>query len=197
MKKTIAVILSAALIALTLCSCSGSGVEMTEENITKSVNTAMTALTEFDTKALEKYVDSSTLNTIIGYANKHKQFKELGVAIFENLEYEITDINTEAKTVTLNVYNKELSGVAYEFASNLMRSYSTLELLKRLDDEEWLDKNLKELTDMIDKAYFNGEPIEITLSIKEGKKNLVFSFDENAEDAVSGGALTSIMQAIR
>ena len=75
MKKTIAVILSAVLIALTLCSCSGSGVEMTEENITKSVNTAMTALTEFDTKALEKYVDSSTLNTIIGYANKHKQFK--------------------------------------------------------------------------------------------------------------------------
>ena len=170
---------------------------MTEENITKSVNTAMTALTEFDTKALEKYVDSSTLNTIIGYANKHKQFKELGVAIFENLEYEITDINTEAKTVTLNVYNKELSGVAYQFASNLMRSYSTLELLKRLDDEEWLDNNLKNLTDMIDKAYFNEEPIEITLSIKEGKKNLVFSFDENAEDAVSGGALTSIMQAIK
>ena len=197
MKKTLSVILSVILIALTLCSCSGSGVEMTEENITKSVNTAMTALTEFDTKALEKYVDSSTLNTIIGYANKRKQFKELGVAIFENLEYEITDINTEAKTVTLNVYNKELSGVAYQFASNLMRSYSTLELLKRLDDEEWLDKNLKELTDMIDKAYFNEEPIEITLSIKEGKKNLVFSFDENAEDAVSGGALTSIMQAIR
>ena len=170
---------------------------MTEENITDSVNTAMTALTEFNTKRLEKYVDSSTLNTIIGYANKHNQFKELGVAIFENLEYEITDIDTEAKTVTLNVYNKELSGVAYEFASKLMKSYSTIELLKRLDDDEWLDANLNELTDMIDEAAFNEEPIEITLSVKEGKKNLVFVFDENAEDAVSGGALTSIMQAIK
>ena len=197
MKKTIAVILSAVLIALTLCSCSGAGVETTEENITDSVNTAMTALTEFNTKRLEKYVDSSTLNTIIGYANKHNQFKELGAAIFENLEYEITDIDTEAKTVTLNVYNKELSGVAYEFASKLMKSYSTIELLKRLDDDEWLDANLNELTDMIDEATFNEEPIEITLSVKEGKKNLVFVFDENAEDAVSGGALTSIMQAIK
>ncbi len=197
MKKTIAVILSAVLLALTLCSCSGAGVEMTEENITDSVNTAMTALTEFNTKRLEKYVDSSTLNTIIGYANKHNQFKELGAAIFENLEYEITDIDTEAKTVTLNVYNKELSGVAYEFASKLMKSYSTIELLKRLDDDEWLDANLNELTDMIDEATFNEEPIEITLSVKEGKKNLVFVFDENAEDAVSGGALTSIMQAIK
>ena len=197
MKKTIAVILSAVLIALTLCSCSGAEVEMTEENITDSVNTAMTALTEFNTKRLEKYVDSSTLNTIIGYANKHNQFKELGAAIFENLEYEITDIDTEAKTVTLNVYNKELSGVAYEFASKLMKSYSTIELLKRLDDDEWLDANLNELTDMIDEAAFNEEPIEITLSVKEGKKNLVFVFDENAEDAVSGGALTSIMQAIK
>lgn len=197
MKKTIAVILSAVLIALTLCSCSGAGVEMTKENITDSVNTAMTALTEFNTKRLEKYVDSSTLNTIIGYANKHNQFKELGAAIFENLEYEITDIDTEAKTVTLNVYNKELSGVAYEFASKLMKSYSTIELLKRLDDDEWLDANLNELTDMIDEAAFNEEPIEITLSVKEGKKNLVFVFDENAEDAVSGGALTSIMQAIK
>ena len=169
MKKTIAVILSAVLIALTLCSCSGAGVEMTEENITDSVNTAMTALTEFNTKRLEKYVDSSTLNTIIGYANKHNQFKELGAAIFENLEYEITDIDTEAKTVTLNVYNKELSGVTYEFASKLMKSYSTIELLKRLDDDEWLDANLNELTDMIDEAAFNEEPIEITLSVKEGK----------------------------
>ena len=34
--------------------------------------------------------------------------------------------------------------------------------------------------------------IDITLNIEQGSKNLKLSFDEKAEDAVSGGALSSI-----
>jgi hypothetical protein len=36
------------------------------------------------------------------------------------------------------------------------------------------------------------DAVEVTLDIEQGKKNLVLSFDTDAEDAVSGGALTSI-----
>ena len=37
-----------------------------------------------------------------------------------------------------------------------------------------------------------GEGVDITLNIEQGSKNLKLSFDENAENAVSGGALTAI-----
>lgn len=69
------------LVSFTACSSNA----MTEKNVTKTVDTAFAALKEFDTDTLQKYVDSSTLNTIVGYAEKHEQLKQLGQAIFENV----------------------------------------------------------------------------------------------------------------
>ena len=63
----------------------------------KTVDTAFAALKEFDTDTLQKYVDSSTLNTIVGYAEKHEQLKQLGQAIFENVDYEIKSIDLDKK----------------------------------------------------------------------------------------------------
>ena len=39
------------------------------------------------------------------------------------------------------------------------------------------------------------EAREITLSVKKGEENLVLVFDEEAENAVSGGALGAIKSA--
>ncbi len=191
MKKTFSLILCAVLIALTFCSCSSS-TEMTEENVTKTVDKAFAALVEFDTDDLEKYVDSSTLSVILQYAENHDQFVELGKAIFENLTYEITSIDLESSEVTVSVSNKDLYQVASDFTTNLKNNYSTLQLLRKLDDDDFLDENLNILCEDIANAELTGEYTEITLSIEQGKKNLVLSFDTDAENAVSGSALEAI-----
>ena len=54
--------------------------------MTATVDQAFSALKDFNTKKLEKYVDSKTLSVIISYANKHDQFADLGKALFKNLE---------------------------------------------------------------------------------------------------------------
>ena len=51
--------------------------------------------------------------------------------------------------------------------------------------------NTNELKEKIS-ASSMGEGVDITLNIEQGSKNLKLSFDENAENAVSGGALTAI-----
>lgn len=196
MKKAISVILSCILIALSFCSCSGPGKELTEENVTKTVDAAFEALINFDSEALDKYVDSKTLDVIASFADKHTQFQELGKAIFANLTYEIKEINLESKTVTVSVQNKSLYDAASEFTKSLLNNFSTFELLRQLDDEEWLDENLTALLEQIESAPLLSQPAEITLNITEGKKNLVLSFDEDAENGVSGGALLAIKKVI-
>lgn len=192
MKKTLCVMLAAVLICISLCSCSRTNADMTESNITASVEVLEKALKEFDTKKLNKYVDSATLNIIISYAEKHKQFSELGKAIFENLELEVSSIDVEEGTVLLTVKNKDLYGAASDFATELKSNYSTFQLLKLLNDEDFLDQKLLSLCENIDEAQMIQSPIDMKLRIRPGKKNLVFVFDENAEDSVSGGALSAI-----
>lgn len=186
--------MSMVLICLCFAGCSGTNAEMTEENITNSVDAAVTALKEFDTDNLRKYVDSSTLSVILGYADEHEQFAELGKAIFENLTYEITNIDTENATVTLKVNNKDLYEAAGDFAQNLKENYTTIQLLAQLSNESFLDRKLGQLTTAIDSAELSDTPSEITLNIEATDKNLVFVFDENAENSVSGGALSAIKQ---
>lgn len=195
MKKFIAAALSVLVILFSFCSCS-SAKALTEENVTKTVDAAFSALKSFDTDELNKYVDSSTLGIIMDYAEKHDQFRKLGVAIFENLNYEIIDTDLNAKTVTVSVTNKDLSYTASSFASSLLEKYSTFELLKNLNNELWLNGNLADLVEKIADAVPNPEPLEITLTVTQGKKNLVLGFDETAENAVSGGALGAIKDAI-
>ncbi|MCM1114512.1 MAG: hypothetical protein NC397_03360 [Clostridium sp.] len=191
MKKTISIILCIFTMIISLTGCSGS-TEITEANIEKTVNNAFEALVEFDTEGLNKYVKSTTLSIIIGYADDHQQFIDLGKAIFKNLSYEIKDINTEDKTVTVTVKNKNLSNVASDFASNLKSNYTTLQLLGKLNDDRFLDKRLAELCEKIDTAVDNAAGVDITLDIEQGQKNLVLVFDDAGENSVSGGALSAI-----
>lgn len=192
MKKVLSVFLCALIICAVFSGCSGPNNDMTEENITQTVNETVTALQEFDTEKLEKYVDSQTLSIIIGYADKHEQFAELGRAIFKNLQVEIKEIDIENSTVTISVLNKNLSKTASDFAKKLKDTYSTIKLLKLLGDESFLDQKLTELCSQIEEDTMNKLPVDIELKITQGKKNLVLTFDEDAENAVSGGALTAI-----
>lgn len=192
MKKLISLILCAVLLCFGLSACSGPNADMTEENITATVAAAETALKEFDIEKLNKYVDSSTLSTILKYAEKHEQFASLGKAIFANLEMEVTSIDIENKKVTVSVSNKDLYEAASSFAQKLKADYSTFQLLTKLNDEQFLDNRLGMLCKEIDAASLLPQAIEITLNIEQGSKNLTLSFDDDAEDAVSGGALSAI-----
>ncbi|MGN0522353.1 MAG: hypothetical protein ACI4IQ_06925 [Eubacterium sp.] len=196
MKKLFSLILCVALLCVSLCSCSGPNADMTEENITETVDLTITALKEFDTEALKKYVDSSTLSYIISYAEQKQQFVDLGKAIFANLEIEIQSIDTQNATVTLSVKNKDLADAAAEFTQELTSQYSGVQLLSKLKNDSFLDLYLKSLCEKIDACEMQSYPIEITLNIKQEKKNLVLCFDETAEDAVSGGALSAIKSVV-
>lgn len=196
MKKGIALFLSIVLIICCFSACAKTSAEMTQENITATADNVFTALKEFNTEDLETYVSSSTLSVIMSYAKQHEQFAELGRAMFANLTYEITAIDTANKTVTLSVSNKDLAQVAGDFASDLMGKYSTFNLLSNLSSDTWLDSNLSILTEDIDAAPMMSQPAEITVTIQQADDNLVFAFDENAENGVSGGALGAIKSAI-
>ena len=123
-----------------------------------------------------------------------KQFAELGQAIFENLSVEVDSFDIEKATVTLSVKNKDLSQAAADFAEDLNSTYTGFQLLGKLNDEDFLNSKLSVLTEEIANAIMQEEPQKITLSIKKGKNNLVLGFDEDAENAVSGGALGAIMK---
>ena len=165
---------------------------MTEKNVTATVDSAFDALKRFDTKKLEKYVDSKTLSVIITYANKHDQFADLGKALFKNLEYNIESIDLDAKTVTVSVRNKDLKDTASAFTKALVSKYSALQMLSLLNNETWLNTSLNSLTDSIAIAKMQSAPVSVTLTVTAGKKNLMLGFDDTAENAVSGGALQAV-----
>lgn len=196
MKKGIALFLSIVLIICCFSACAKTSAEMTQENITATADTVFTALKEFNTEDLETYVSSSTLSVIMSYAKQHEQFAELGRSIFENLSYEITSIDTQNKTITLSVMNKDLASTAQNFTNDLLSKYSTISLLSNLSSDTWLDSNLAILQEDIAAAPMQSDSVEITLTIEQGEDNLVFVFDENAENGVSGGALGAIKNAI-
>ena len=193
MKKALKVITSILLtlsMVFSLSACS-SGAKLTQENVIKTVEIVETALKEFDTEKLQKYVSSTTLDYIIKFSNNHEQFAELGRAIFKDLEMEVESVDLENKTVTVTVRNKKLTNAASSFSKKLKERYSSFQLLQKLDDESFLDSSLGELVESIADAQLITETT-VTLNIEQGKKNLILSFDADAEDAVSGGALQAI-----
>lgn len=194
MKKAVSVILAVAIafcMAFSLSSCSKTSNEMTEENINATVEIVATALKEFDVDTLNKYVDSDTLDYILKFAEDHDQYITLGKAIFANMEIKVDSIDINNKTVTVTVSNKMLKYAASDFANRLLSKYSTFQLLGKLEDEKFLNDSLSELVALIEKSTISTEAT-VELNIKQGDKNLVLSFDEDAEDAVSGGALSAI-----
>lgn len=192
MKKFLSVALCVIMMLMCFSACSSANNEMTEANITKTVDKAFDALQDFDTEDLKKYVDSPTLTIIMGYAEKHQQFADLGKAIFSNLSHEVTNIDLENKQVTVKISNKNLEEVAGAFADGLKKDYSTFQLLAKLSDDNFLDRKLSELTTDISNAPLLDGAIEITLDIEQGSKNLVLVFGDESENAVSGGALSAI-----
>lgn len=181
---------------LSLAGCS-SKTEMTKENVTQTVSIALDALHEFDSKNLEKYVDSQTLAYIINLSKDHEQFAELGRAMFASLSIEVDAIDLDAKTVTVKVMNKDLYSIASCFAFDLTNNHSTFELLSLLKDDFFLDESLAELTNSINEAPEPYEYKTVTLSITQGKRNLVLSVDDEAEDAISGGALYAVKNIVQ
>ena len=197
MKKFTVVFLSILIVAFSFTACySKPNNKLTEKNITNTIDTIFDALKEFDSSTVKRYVESSTLDTILTYASKKDQFRKLGVAMFENLQYEIKEIDTDNKTVMLAVKNKDLSEVASEYTKNLLKEYASisgmLQLLKDIQNDTWLDTNLSVLTKGISNAAMKDEETDITLSFEQKNDRLVFTFTQTAEDAVSGGALTAI-----
>lgn len=181
------------LLAISLSGCSGN-VEITEKSINQTVSKVEKALKSFDEKDLKKYVESDTLSSILSVSNGKKQFKELGQAIFEELSMEVVSFDIEKATVTVSVKNRELSKIAEDFAKNLNKNYSSFQLLGKLQDEGFLNSKLNVLKEKIANAEMQSEATEITLNIKKEKGNLVLVFDDNGENAVSGGALGAIMK---
>lgn len=195
MKKIISAILVLSIVFV-FAGCSGPNAELTEENITETVNVAVDALKEFDTEQLDKYVESSTLSYIVGFAEDHEQFAELGRAIFKNLTVDVKSIDIENKTVTVTVRNKDLEQAAYDFTQDLLNNYTKIQLLGKLTNDSWLDSNLSTLVSEIGKAKMSDQGIDVTLTIRQDKKNLVLCFDETAENAVSGGALGAVKSIV-
>ena len=197
MKKFTVVFLSILIVAFSFTAGSSKpNNKLTEKKITNTIDTIFDALKEFDSSTVKRYVESSTLDTILTYASKKDQFRKLGVAMFENLQYEIKEIDTDNKTVMLAVKNKDLSEVASEYTKNLLKEYASisgmLQLLKDIQNDTWLDTNLSVLTKGISNAAMKDEETDITLSFEQKNDRLVFTFTQTAEDAVSGGALTAI-----
>lgn len=192
MKRLLAILMCAVMLILCFTGCSGNA-EMTEANITKAVAQAEKALKNFDQDKLEKYVDSSTLSTIIKYTGNYDFIDDIGQSLFENLSIEIVSIDAENATVTLSVTNKDLKQPASEFAQRLKSENTTIGLLSKLNNQAFVEANTIAIEDMVNAAPM-AEPVEITVNVLQGKKNLALSFDEEGEDAVSGGALSSIKQ---
>lgn len=202
MKKFFAVLLSVLIIACSFSACSAKpNNKLTEKNITVTINTIFDALKVFDSATVKKYVESSTLDKILTYASKKDQFRKLGVAIFENVEYTIKEIDIDNQSVTLSVKNKDLADVASEFTEGLLKEYASItgvvQLLKDIKDDDWLDNNLSILTKGISAAVMKDEEFDVELTFEQKNDRLVFDFTLEAEDAVSGGALTAIKNLFR
>lgn len=185
------------LICLSLCAVmmfsfsSCAKTKMTQENIEHTVAVVESALKEFDTETLGKYISSATLDYIIKLADSHDQFAQLGCKIFENVSLEVKEIDLKNETVTITVSNKKIDDVASKFANSLKAKYSTFELLKMLDNESFLDTSLNDLKYGI---TLSTETIQadVTVKVTKGDGNLILNLDETAEDAFSGGALKAI-----
>lgn len=181
------------LLAISVSGCSG-GTAINEKNINQTVLEVEKALKDFDEESLKKYVESDTLSKILTVSNGKEQFVKLGQAIFEELSIDVEKIDVENATVTVSVINRDLYQPAADFAEELSSNYTSIQLLGKLNDDYFLDTNLAELTERIENAPMQEAPQSITLTVKKGKKNLILCFDEDAENAVSGGALGAIMK---
>ena len=193
-KRGISLFLCLAMV-FALSACSGRA--MTEENITKTVELVEKALREFDRDTLQKYVSSKTLDYIIRFANSKEQFDTIGKLLFEKLELTVQSVDVENQTVTLEIVNRDMTEIARRY-SKLIKDYSggnALDMVKLLNDDEFLDISVRSITSQISYATVPDNPVVLTVSVSKGSKNLVLNLDEEAENAVSGGVVKEISAA--
>lgn len=189
-KKGICLVIAFAM-TLTFSACSGAK-SMSEKNINATVAKVEKALQEFDKVTLKKYVKSTTLGTILSLSDSHPQFKALGQSMFEKLTISVKSIDKKNSTVTLLVNNRDMSQIAAEFTKEITAGKSTVDLIRLLGNDTFLNTSLAKLTAQISEATVPDNPKEITVSVEKGNENIILDFDYNAEDAVSGGVLTAV-----
>ena len=183
LKKSVCFLLCIVITAVSFAACSKSESKQKSEllsGLTDSVDEANVTAT------------IQAIEYIVGFSKGHTQFSDLGKAIFENLTMDIKSIDLNKKTVTLSVNNKQLYIAASNFAGDLKGKYSATQLLELLKDDSFLDSSLSTLIDKIKNAQMKEQPEEITLTFEQKDGYLVFTFDEAAESAVSGGALKAV-----
>jgi len=192
LKRGISLLLCFAMVfALSACS---AGRAMTEDNITKTVALVEKALREFDRDTLQKYVSSKTLDYIIKLAGNKEQFDTIGKLLFEKLEMTVKSVDLENEQVTVEIRNRDMALIGERYA-NMIRSRckgDTMAMLNLLGDDDFLDISVRSLTIQISRATVPDNPVEVTLGVKKGAKNLVLSLGPDAEDAVSGGVVTAV-----
>ena len=192
MKKLVSILMCALLICACFTGCKSANAELTEDNVKKTVEIAMEALRDFDTKKMGKYIESESLSTILTFAKGKKQVGELGKKIFENLTYEVKSVDLENMNVVVTVRNKDMYNEATDFANSLKSSYNSFELLAAFSNDEFLNTKLDVLTKTIDGCELYANSYDIDLTIIQKSKNLALGFNQTAEDIVSGGVLSAI-----
>lgn len=204
LKKAVCIVL-----CLTMCfgfsGCSSN--ELTEDNVTQTVEKVEKALKNLNITTLQKYARSETISSFSGYLgangstgsidlktlSKLTPFIDLCDAIFENMTMEVVSIDLEAQTVDVAINNKDLYTTTCLFAYYLKKDYSTQQLLNIVANEEKLEKQVDALLEDFEEAEMMSEPQIVTLKIEQGENNLILVFDKDAEHAVTSGVVTAFL----
>ncbi len=208
--KKVAKKLLCILLCLAMCfgfgGCSSN--ELSEKNVTATVEKVEQAFKDLNVATLGKYIKFGTLTNLsnslgedvdladsisIGSLSDLKPFANLCNIIFANLEIEIESINLEEMTVDVSITNNDFYSPAIKYAYNLKKNYNTQELIGLLSNQKRFEEKLNELITSLENAEATTKTTTATLKIEQGDKNLVLVLDKNAEQAVTGGVLTAIM----
>ncbi len=194
MKRVFALLL-VSIIAFSFASCSGGGEDNKELRAT--VDSATESLINFDTKNVDKYIESETLLSIETLVNSKSQYQELAKAIFANLKIKVKKVSVDnAKgtgKITLKIRNKDLATVTDDYVSSKVTEY----LAGKVDfnNEEYLNTQLEYLTNAIDDAK-NTKWQKVTINVKKVDGKWVLVFNDSAENAVMGGAASKLKSMV-
>ena len=189
--KKLLCLLLCTLMVFSFSGCSSK--KLSEENVNKTIETVENAFIDASVVTLNKYTKFDTvLSNKIKVDPKNlggkKKLLELTKVLFENLEIEVNSVDLEEMTVTLNVTNKVTYLTTDNFLTNLKKSNSVTQIITNLSDDEFVTKNVDIYIKELEKAPIASSPRTITVKFEQGKHNLVLLFDDEAINAITGGA---------
>lgn len=190
MKKYFCVIITI-MMALLMTSCS-SGED--SQAVRDSAENARLALMEFDTDKFEKYAKSETLDSIEGQTAVYPQIKTLAQEIFKELEIEVKHVKVSEEkgtgTATLKIRNKALKEPASDYVSSMVTQY--LQGKVDLKDSAFINEQLESLCKTVENAE-TGDWVKVKVDVeKQSDGTWIIIFNDDAEDAVMGGAASVI-----